>query len=383
MRSNERILCTHAGSLPRSSSLRDMVYARTDGQPYDEAELARTLREGVAQTVRLQVECGLDGINDGELGKRNFQYYVRERLRGYASRPYRPGIDPKPRSVAEREKVTFPEYFEAGGGGSAGRTRNQVFCVEPLRYVGAEALREELELFKAALDGVRVAEAFVSANTPGTIEHWMRNEHYPSDEAFLYAIADCMREEYRAIIDAGFTLQIDDPDLPDGWEMFPQMSVAEYRAYAQLRVEALNYGLRGLPKEKIRLHVCWGSFHGPHESDIPLGEIVDVIFSVRAGAFSIEASNPRHEHEWEVFERVKLPDGAVLIPGVVGHCSDFIEHPRLVAQRIVRYAKLVGRENVVAGTDCGLGHRVGNGKIAWAKLKALADGARLATQELF
>jgi 5-methyltetrahydropteroyltriglutamate--homocysteine methyltransferase len=255
--------------------------------------------------------------------------------------------------------------------------------VAPLKYAGQEALRADLENFKAALKGVEVSEAFLPANTPGTIEHWLRNDYYPDQEAFVYGIAEAMRVEYRAIVEAGFLLQIDDPDLPDGWQMYPQMSVAEYRRYATLRVEALNHALRGIPAEKVRLHVCWGSFHGPHQSDIPLKDIIDIIFRVRAGAYSIEASNPRHEHEWRVFEDVRLPEGAMLVPGVVGHCTDFVEHPALVAERLVRYAKLVGRENVMGGTDCGLGPRVGHARIAWAKLEALAEGARLATRQLW
>jgi 5-methyltetrahydropteroyltriglutamate--homocysteine methyltransferase len=242
---------------------------------------------------------------------------------------------------------------------------------------------EDLTNFRAALQGVKPEEAFLPANTPGTIEHWLRNEHYPGEEAFLYAIAEAMREEYRGIVDAGFLLQIDDPDLPDGWQMFPDMSVADYRKYATLRVDALNHALRDIPREKIRLHVCWGSFHGPHEHDIPLKDIADIIFRVRASSYSIEASNPRHQHEWSVFEEFKLPEGATLIPGVVGHYSDFIEHPELVAERLVRYADLVGRENVMAGTDCGLGPRVGHPKIAWAKLEALAEGARIASKRLW
>lgn len=260
---------------------------------------------------------------------------------------------------------------------------SQVFCVAPLQYVGHAALKEDLENFRAALGGVKVEEAFLPANTPGTIEHWLRNEHYPSDEAFVYAIAEAMREEYKAIVDAGFLLQIDDPDLPDGWQMYPEMSVADYRKYAAVRVEALNHALRDIPKDRVRLHVCWGSFHGPHQNDIPLRDIIDLIFRVRAQSFSIEASNPRHEHEWRVFEEFKLPEGAVLIPGVVGHCTDFIEHPELVTERLMRYAKLVGRENVMAGTDCGLGPRVGHATIAWAKLTSLAEGARLATKQLW
>jgi 5-methyltetrahydropteroyltriglutamate--homocysteine methyltransferase len=383
--SASRILTTHAGSLPRSEALRELVIARADGKPYDKERLAAELRAGVQDVVRRQIACGLDSVNDGEIGKTNFTNYVRERLSGFEARAADSG--PKPLSIAGRDLKIFPEYFAAGGRGfggfaGAGPSRSQVYCVAPLKYVGHEALQEELATFKAALEGVAVAEAFLPANTPGTIEHWLRNEHYPSDEAFLFGIAEAMREEYRAIVDAGFLLQIDDPDLPDGWQMYPEMSVVEYRRYAELRVDALNHALRDIPREKIRLHVCWGSFHGPHQSDIPLRDITDIIFKVRAGSYSIEASNPRHEHEWRVFEAVKLPEGAALIPGVVGHCTDFIEHPELVAERLVRYAKLVGRDNVMAGTDCGLGPRVGHAKIAWAKLEALAEGARLASKQL-
>jgi len=384
-RSTDRILATHAGSLPRADGLRQLVFARAGGEPYDRAALAQGLRRAVAEVVRKQVECGLDSVNDGELGKTSFTNYVRERLTGFETRPYTPGQGPPPLSIASRDMKDFPEYFAAGRGGFAGGgpSKPQVFCVGPLKYIGHEALKEDLDNLKAALPGAAAEEAFLSANTPGTIEHWLRNDYYRSDEEFVYAIAAAMREEYRAIADAGFLLQIDDPDLPDGWQMYPDLSVAAYRKYAMLRVEALNHALRDIPREQVRLHVCWGSFHGPHRNDIPLRDIVDIIFKVRAGSVSIEASNPCHEHEWRVFEEFKLPEGTVLIPGVVGHCTDFIEHPELVAERLVRYAQLVGRENVMAGTDCGLGPRVGHGTIAWAKLAALGAGARLATKQLW
>jgi 5-methyltetrahydropteroyltriglutamate--homocysteine methyltransferase len=387
-RSIDRILTTHAGALPRSDELRQMIFARAEGKPTDEKALSAKLREEVAEVVRKQAACGIDSVNDGEIGKTNFTNYVRERLSGFEARPYEPGVSPKPLSIASREVKKFPEYFAAGGRGfgafaGSGPSAKQVFCVAPLKYVGQAALKQDLDNFKAALQGVKVEEAYLPANTPGTIEHWLRNEHYTSEEAFIYAIAECMREEYRAIVDAGFLLQIDDPDLPDGWQMYPDMNVSDYRRYANMRVEALNHALRDIPTEKIRLHVCWGSFHGPHQHDIPLADIVDIIFRVRAGSYSIEASNPVHEHEWQVFESAKLPQDAVLIPGVIGHCTDFIEHPELVAQRLMRYAKLVGRENVMAGTDCGLGPRVGHAKIAWAKLEAMAEGARLATKRLW
>ena len=387
-RITDRILTTHAGALPRSDELRKMIFARAQGELYHKAEVAKRLRAEVAEVVDRQIACGLDSVNDGEIGKTNFTNYVRERLEGFVTRTYKAGEGPKPLSIASRDVKRFPEYFASGGRGfgafaGAGPSKSQVFCVEPLKYVGQEFLKEDLENFRTALHGKNVAEAFLPANTPGTIEHWLRNEHYPSEEAFVYAIADVMREEYRAIVDAGFLLQIDDPDLPDGWQMYPEMSVADYRKYATLRVEALNHALKGIPREKVRLHVCWGSFHGPHEADIPLRDVIDIIFKVDAGSFSIEASNPRHEHEWNVFEEIKLPDGATLVPGVVGHCTDFIEHPDLVAERLVRYANLVGRENVLGGTDCGLGPRVGHSKIAWAKLESLAEGARRASKRLW
>jgi 5-methyltetrahydropteroyltriglutamate--homocysteine methyltransferase len=365
-----------------------MVHARAQGQTYNLTALSQRLKNEVAEVVRKQVACGIDSVNDGELGKTNFTNYVRERLSGFETRPSGAGRTPTPLSIAGRELAKFPEYFAAGGRGfgafaASGPSQAQVYCVGPLQYAGQAALKEDIANFRAALEGVKVAEAFLPANTPGTIEHWLRNEHYRGEEAFLYAIAEAMREEYRGIVEAGFLLQIDDPDLPDGWQMYPDMSVADYRKYATLRVDALNHALRDIPRERIRLHVCWGSFHGPHQHDIPLKDIVDIIFRVRASSYSIEASNPCHEHEWRVFEDFELPDGAVLIPGVVGHYSDFIEHPELVAERLVRYANLVGRENVMAGTDCGLGPRVGHATIAWAKLEALAEGARIASRRLW
>src|SRR5713226_9654325 len=380
-----RIHTTHAGALPRSPELREMIFARAEGRSYDKDALAAKLRDEVAGVVRKQSDCGIDSVNDGELGKTNFTNYVRDRIAGIEMRDYRPGVDPAPLDITARDLGQFPLYFGSGRGaltGAAMRKRLSC-CVAPLNYVGHEALAQELEDFRAALQGVKVAEAFLPANTPGTVEHWLRNEHYRSDEEFVYAIAEALRDEYKAIVDAGFLLQIDDPDLPDGWQMYPDMSVREYRRYATLRVDAINHALRGIPREKVRLHVCWGSFHGPHRNDIPLGDIIDIIFRVRASSYSIEASNPVHEHEWRVFEEVKPPEGAVLIPGVVGHCCDFIEHPELVAQRLLRYAKLLGRENVMGGTDCGLGPRVGSPEIAWAKLEALAEGARLASRRLW
>jgi len=380
----DRILTTHAGALPRSDELRQMIVARAEGKPYDMQALARRLREEVAEVVRKQVQCGIDSVNDGELSKTSFTNYVRERLSGFELRKVAPGKGPEPLNITARDQKRFAAYFERNRIFGWNRFDvPQVFCTGPLQYVGHAALKEDTENFRAALQGVSVAEAFLPANTPGTVEHWLRNEYYKTEEEFVYAIAEAMREEYRGIVDAGFLLQIDDPDLPDGWQMYPEMSVEQYRSYATVRVEALNHALRDIPTEKIRLHVCWGSFHGPHQADIPLKDIIDIIFKVRASSYSIEASNPVHEHEWRVFSDFKLPEGAVLIPGVVGHCTDFIEHPELVAERLMRYANIVGRENVMGGTDCGLGPRVGHAQIAWAKLESLAQGARIASDKLW
>jgi 5-methyltetrahydropteroyltriglutamate--homocysteine methyltransferase len=381
-RSTERILTTHAGSLPRPDDLRDILLAKDEGRPYDQAAFATRVQSAVAEIVQQQIASGIDIINDGEESKRSFSTYVRERFSGCEERP--PTSDERASIISGRDMPEFSEYFASRGGfGGASANARQVFCTGPLMYVGHVAVHSDIENFKAALADVTVAETFLPAIAPGTIEHWLRNRHYPSEEAYLYAIADAMREEYQAIVQAGFLLQIDDPDLPDAWQIHPHMSVPEYRKFAELRVEALNYALRDIPPERARLHVCWGSYHGPHKYDIPLKDIVDLILKVRVEGYSIEASNPRHEHEWRVWEDVSLPEGKVLIPGVVGHATDLIEHPELVAERLVRYARLVGRENVIAGTDCGLGGRVGHPKIVWAKFEAMADGARLATQQLW
>jgi 5-methyltetrahydropteroyltriglutamate--homocysteine methyltransferase len=380
-RSTERILVTHAGSLARPKDLMETLLARNEGKPYDREALAQGIRSAVAEVVRKQLECGIDIVNDGELGKSNFSRYTRERLSGFVEHTAEP--DFKPTAIFGRDLIEFPDYFNRGGRASIGHHARVFHCVEPLKYVGQDEIKADIENLKAALQGKKFEEAFLPAIAPGTMEHWMKNECYPTEEAYLFAIADAMREEYKAIVDAGFILQIDDPDLADAWQMFPQMDVAEYRKYQEMRIEALNDALKDLPQDRVRFHVCWGSYHGPHKYDIPLKDIADIILKIRASAYSIEASNPCHEHEWRVWEEVKLPEGKVLIPGVVGHYSDFIEHPQAIADRLVRYAKIVGRENVIAGTDCGIGSRVGHPQVGWAKFHAMAEGARLATRELW
>ena len=377
-RSTERILTTHAGSLARPDDLRDLLVAKDEGRAHDAAALAARVRAAVAEVVGQQVAVGLDIVNDGEESKRNFTTYARERLGGVEERTLAPG-ERVLAMIYGRDAREFPQYF-AGRGNLAGR---EAVCRGPLTYVGHAALGADIANFEAALSGVSVTETFLPAVAPGTIEHWLRNAHYPTDEAYLAAIADAMKVEYDTIVGAGFLLQIDDPDLADGWQIHPEMSVADYRKFAALRIEALNHALRDIPAERVRFHVCWGSYHGPHKHDLPLRDLVDLVLAVRAQGYSIEASNPRHDHEWRVWQDVKLPDGKILIPGVVGHASDFVEHPELVAERLVRFARLVGRENVIAGTDCGLGPRVGHPKIAWAKFESLVEGARLATWQLW
>ena len=376
-----QIKTMHAGSLPRPPDLFAMVLAKEAGEPYDEHKFEQRLRESVAAVVRLQAEVGLDSVNDGEFGKSNFSNYMRERLGGFEERPTDGGVS---YSISDRDKAGgFADYFAIGGRAAVGGQARRFFCVEPLAYVGQAPLARDLANFKAAIEGVSGVEPFLPAVAPGTIEHWLLNEHYPDDESFVYAIADAMHEEYKAITDAGFLLQIDDPDLADAWQLHTEMDVPAYRRFAEMRLDALNHALRDIPREQIRFHMCWGSYHGPHKFDIPLADIVDLILKVKAASYSIEASNPVHLHEWAVWKDVKLPDNAILIPGVVGHCSDFIEHPDLVAERLVQYAQVVGSENVMGGTDCGLGPRVGHPSIAWAKFASLVEGARRASEQLF
>ena len=378
--STERILTTHAGALPQPPDLKQMHGARDTGTPLNAEAFRQRVRGAVAEVVRKQLDCGLDVINDGEVGKSNFSRYARDRLSGFIERTAKAGEQTS--TIFARDLVEFSEYFKNRTYHRGDNVR-RVFCNAPLKYVGQESLKSEIEDFKAALAGQKYEEAFLPAIAPGTIEHWMKNDYYPNDEAYLMAIAEAMHEEYKAIGDAGFLLQIDDPDLPDGWQFMSNMTVPEYRKYAELRIDALNHGLRGIPPDRVRFHTCWGSYHGPHKYDIPLRNIIDLILKVKANTISIEAANPRHEHEWRVWEEVKLPAGKVLVPGVVGHATDIVEHPQAIADRLVRYAKIIGRENVMAGTDCGLGPRVGDPQIAWAKFEAMAEGARIATKALW
>ena len=381
IRSTERILVTHQGTLPRPADLRQMVMDRAAGKPVDPAKLNERWAEATKEVVKREIEIGLDSINDGELNKSSFSNYVRERLGGITVVPAKEGDGLEQQMMFSRDLPEYGEYFKDRM--EAALKAPRMTLTGPLTYIGHKDIQSDIENFKAALEGQNYSEAYLPAVTPGTMEHWLRNQHYSSDEEFLMACADAMHEEYKAIVDAGFLLQVDDPDLPDGWHIHTEMDLSQYLEFADLRVEALNRALEGIPEDRVRFHTCWGSYHGPHKYDLPLKDIVHLILKVKAGAYSIEASNPRHDHEWEVWETVKLPAGKQLIPGVVGHCTDHIEHPQLVANRLVKYGEIVGRENIMAGTDCGLVSRVGHPNIAWSKYEAMVDGARIASKKLW
>jgi 5-methyltetrahydropteroyltriglutamate--homocysteine methyltransferase len=385
-RSTDRILTTHVGSLVRPPGLVELMRAKENGQAYDQQELAARVRSSVKDVVQKQIEAGVDIISDGEYGKPSFSGYVNERLSGFERRPRDPNESPL--LNWGRDRQLFREFYEEYDRATGSASGYPVVCTGPITYQGQAAVQSDIATFKAALAGMNPAEAFIPAVAPGTIELQRRNTYYPTDEAYLFAIAEAMREEYRAIVDAGFVLQLDDPRVVTQYGMpDPAPSIADYRKFAELRVEAINHALTGIPSDRVRYHLCWGSWHGPHVTDVPLKDIVDIVLRVRADAYSVEAANPRHEHEWQVWENVKLPDGKSLIPGVVAHTTNLVEHPELIAWRITTYARLVGRENVIAGTDCGFSQgaftpRVHH-SIMWAKLQALAEGAALATKQLW
>ena len=389
-RSDGRILTTHAGSLPRPEALLEVNRVKLAGEAYDAKLYAERLSAAVEEVCRKQAELGIDVINDGEYGKASsgpidygsWSSYAWARLSGWE--PGEPGR--LPALAGRRDRARFAEFYAeldatSFRSSSSLGGRPPVFT-GPITYVGQQAVRTDLANFRAALAKVTAQEGFITAVAPGSFAR-RQNRYYGSDEGFLHALAEALREEYKAIIEAGFVLQLDDPGLPDSWDMAnPEPSVADYQKFAMLRVEALNQGLRDLPEDRIRYHICWGSWHGPHTTDLPLKSIVDVLLQVRAGAFSIEAGNVRHEHEWKVWRDVKLSEGKILIPGVVSHATNVVEHPEVVADRILNFASVAGRENVIAGTDCGLGRRI-HPQLVWAKLEALVAGARLATNELW
>jgi 5-methyltetrahydropteroyltriglutamate--homocysteine methyltransferase len=403
-RSTDRILVTHVGSLVRPDELAQLLAAKQLGKPVNEAEYEATLRASVADVVRKQSEVGVDIPSDGEFGKLGWTNYVAERLSGIAPSKPRPG-DPEPINprTAGRDARRFDEFFEAyryvetyqwrlpkSGAALAippAVSTSAWECTGPIGYKDQEVKRD-IANFQAALKGVSVVEAFMPVAAPESARGVRLNRYYASDDAYLAAIGDALRAEYRAIVDAGFLIQLDDAYLTHEYDrLLITHTAAEIHKQFGAYIEMLNYALRDIPEEKIRYHVCWGSWNGPHTSDVPLRDIVDLILRVRAQAYSLEAANPRHEHEWQVWETVKLPDGKILIPGLVAHSTNVVEHPELIAWRIKNFARLVGRENVIAGTDCGFSQNWNTVRvhpsIQWAKLEALAQGARLASKELW
>ena len=383
-RSSNRILTTHVGSLPRPQDLMDMMEARQAGKSFDQDAYSARLRSAVGEIVRKQAELGVDIVDDGELGKPSFITYVNERLGGFEPGPARGSP-----WGGSRETQSFPEYYEWAARAALNPAARQIhmICTGPITYQGQKPLARDIGNLQAALQGVKSEEAFMPAISPSNIEDWYKNEYYKTEEEYLFAIAGAMHEEYKAITDAGFLVQVDDPRLSTYYVLNPQTTVAQCRAWAEVRVEALNHALRGIPEEKIRFHTCYSINMGPRVHDMELKDIVDIILKVRAGAYSFEASNPRHEHEWRVWERVHLPEGKLLIPGCITQSTILVEHPELVAERILRFARLVGRENVIAGADCGFASFAGSLEIhptiVWAKFDSLVQGARLATRELW
>ncbi len=385
-RSSERILTTHVGSLIRPPELQAFLRAKQNGEPLDARAYQACLTKSVAEVVQKQVQAGVDVVSDGEFGKSiSWSQYALERLSGFERRPVKPGANPFQRG-ADRQK--FAEFYAELDAREEPATRTESVCVGSIAYTGEAELERDIANLKAALENAKVEEAFLPVAAPASVIPDRKNEYYKSDEECLLAIGAAMRTEYKMIVDSGFLLQLDDARAAVTYDrMVPPASFADYRKWVAMHMDVLNHAIEGLPPERIRYHVCWGSWPGPHTTDVPLRDIVDLILGVKVGAYVIEGANPRHEHEWKVWQDVKLPAGKVLIPGVISHATNVVEHPELVAERIARYARLVGRENVLAGTDCGFAqgpfYRRVHPSIMWAKLEALAEGAGLATKELW
>jgi 5-methyltetrahydropteroyltriglutamate--homocysteine methyltransferase len=399
--SSDRIATSHVGSLPRPDGLIAVHRAHEAGEPIDDATVQQILQAAVTEVVRRQRDIGIDIPGDGEFGKpmaQRVQYgswwrYSWQRLGGLdfpgpspfdtTPRRSRPGEVVLTSFGDRRDRTQFAAaYADPESGITTGPRAPAPVCVAPVTYTGHDAVAADIANFKAAMQAAGVEEGFMTAVAPGSASR-IANEYYKTDEELLYACADAMREEYRAIVDAGLVLQLDDPAIAENWDMVnPEPTVEDYRRFAMTRVAALNHAIRGLPQDRIRFHLCWGSWHGPHVTDIPMRDIVGVMLAINAHAYSFEAANVRHEHEWKVWQEVKLPDDKLMLPGIVSHATNVVEHPELVAERILRFAHIVGRERVIASTDCGLGGRI-HPDIAWAKLEALAQGAALASRQLW
>jgi 5-methyltetrahydropteroyltriglutamate--homocysteine methyltransferase len=378
-RSIDRFLTTHTGSLPRPDDLIRMMYAKEEGVPVEPKALAARVRGAVAEVVKKQADAGIDLINDGEMSKPSYATYVKDRLNGFGGTG---------NTFVYQDIHEFPR-LEQRVFGDPGRSRRKTLaCNAAISVRDPRAAETDADNLKAALAGVKAAGGFMSAASPGVVSLFFRNDYYKDFESYIYAIADAMRHEYETVANAGFVLQIDCPDLGMGRHIqYADLSLAEFRKRAQLHVEALNHAVANIPAEQLRLHMCWGNYEGPHHRDVPFADVIDIVFTAKPNAISFEAANPRHAHEWTLFEKVKLPDGKVLIPGVIESKSNFIEHPELIAQRVAHYANLVGRENVIAGSDRGFGTWVGQAAVdpdvVFAKLAAMAEGARIASRQFW
>jgi 5-methyltetrahydropteroyltriglutamate--homocysteine methyltransferase len=385
-RSNNRIFTTHVGSLIRPQSLQDFLRSKRAANPYDENAYQKCLTTSVADVVRDQAQAGIDIVSDGEFGKSiSWAQYALERLLGFERRPIKQDANPFKRGT---DRTKFAEFYAELDAKGAVATTTEAICVGPIKYTGHAELQRDIDNFKAALKGVKVEEAFLPVAAPASVIPDRKNEYYKGDAELQAAIAEAMRTEYKMIVDSGILLQLDDARSAVTFDrMVPPASFADYRSWLAGQVDILNHAIEGLPPDRIRYHVCWGSWPGPHTSDVPLKDIVDLILKVKVGAYVIEGANPRHEHEWQVWKKAKLAPGQVLIPGVISHATNVVEHPELVAERIVRLAKFVGRENVIAGTDCGFAqgpfYRRVHPSVMWAKLEALSAGARLASKDLW
>ena len=382
-RSSDRILTTHVGSLARPVALLETMREKENGRPYDHAAFEQQVRTAVADVVRRQAETGIDVVSDGEQGKVSFATYINERLTGYEPVPGQQMMQPS----WQRELEMFPEYYEEyfKKYSAAVAPMQRMVCRGPVRYRGQAAVRKDIDNLRAALEQVQVVEAFMPAISP---REFLKNEYYATDEEYVCAIADSLREEYLAIEDAGFLLQVDDPWMTEILSDDPATTPAQRRTAAEAHVEIVNHALRGIPEDRVRFHTCYGLNHGPRLHDVPLSEVAEVMLQVHAGAYSFEVANPRHQHEWRIWERLPLPDGKILIPGFLSHAVNFVEHPQLIADGIETYARLVGRENVIAGADCGFSSRASfapevHPTVVWAKFEALSEGARLASERLW
>ncbi len=378
-RSTQRFLTTHTGSLPRPDDLIRMMYAKEEGVPVAGDALAERVRTAVAEVVKKQADAGVDLVNDGELSKPSYATYIKDRLNGFGGTG---------NTFVYQDLAEFPKLQQKVFGDPGRSRRKTPACNGPISVRDAQAARTDADNLKAALSQVKSEGGFMSAASPGVVSLFFRNDHYKDFETYIYAIADAMRDEYETVANAGFVVQFDCPDLGMGRHIqYADLDLKEFRKRITLHIEALNHATRNIPPEKLRLHLCWGNYEGPHHRDVALADIIDIVFQARADGISLEAANPRHAHEYVLFDTVKLPDGKLLIPGVIESKSNFIEHPELIAQRIGRYAERVGRENVIAGSDCGYGTWVGQAAVdpdvVWAKMAAMAEGARLASKRFW